>query len=377
MAAVPIATAAGAVLSSILGGLFSSSSQSSANTTNLQIARETNAQNKDLFFQQLAFAKDMWQKTNEWNSPQNQMAMLRKAGINPALGSEWQTAAQPGTPSAPAMQGATVQPVDYSWIGNSVNTGINAYYQNQLTNASTEKVKNDSASAKVKAELDAYALKYNLMKIVNDAHTSKWLKEQARLSMELMNRTQEDQVRQASWQTKIQEQTYEETIQRIAESKLRQRAQEIANQYAPRMNDTQLKQYQATIANMYSAVRANDASAAASYAQEALSLVQKEGKQIDNRTARNMASSLLSKASEEAKQAKYAAEGIMIQNEKLKAQNRYGELGYRVLGSALPEAENTIKEDIIGPAKRGLHAVTRGYRKGMNYKKPKQKSGWE
>ena len=115
--------AGGAVLGSVIGGLFSSKSQSSANSTNLQIARETNAQNKELFNQQLSWAEDMWNKTNEWNSPQNQMAMLRKAGINPALGSEWQTTAQPGTPSVPTMLGATVQPVDYSW--NSPQTRSN------------------------------------------------------------------------------------------------------------------------------------------------------------------------------------------------------------------------------------------------------------
>ena len=282
MAAVPLIAAGASVLGSVLGGLFSSSSQSKTNATNLQIARETNAQNKELFNQQLAFAQDMWEKTNEWNSPQNQMAMLRKAGINPALGSEWQTTAQPGTPSAPTMQGATMQPVDYSWIGNSINTGINAYYQNRLTDASTQKVQHEAASAKVNAELETYAMKYNLMKIINDAHTSKWLKEQARLSMELMNRTQEDQVRQASWQTKIQEKTYEETIQRIAESKLRQRAQEIANEYAPKLNDWQLKQFHASVSNLFAAARNQDAQAVESHARKCLTDLQASGQKLSN-----------------------------------------------------------------------------------------------
>ena len=71
-----LALAGGSVLGNLLGGLFGSSSQRSANETNLQIARETNQQNRELFNQQLAWQEDMWNKTNAYNDPSHQVEPL-------------------------------------------------------------------------------------------------------------------------------------------------------------------------------------------------------------------------------------------------------------------------------------------------------------
>ena len=59
---------------SLLGGLFSSYGQSSSNATNLKIAQATFNHNKE-----------MWNLENEYNSPKNQMARYREAGLNPNL----------------------------------------------------------------------------------------------------------------------------------------------------------------------------------------------------------------------------------------------------------------------------------------------------
>lgn len=75
--------------SDLLGGLLSSSSsrkaQESANRTNLQIARETNAARMELA--KYAYSQDleMWNKQNEYNNPANQMQRLIAAGLNPNL----------------------------------------------------------------------------------------------------------------------------------------------------------------------------------------------------------------------------------------------------------------------------------------------------
>ena len=77
--------AAGSVLGSIFGGLFGSVGQNSANKANLQIARETNAQNYKMFQEQLGFTEDMWNKNNLYNSPSEQMKRYQDAGINPYM----------------------------------------------------------------------------------------------------------------------------------------------------------------------------------------------------------------------------------------------------------------------------------------------------
>lgn len=58
--------------SSLFGGLFGSKSQEAANKANLQIARETNELNRQMFDDQMAFNERMWNQTNAYNSPENQ-----------------------------------------------------------------------------------------------------------------------------------------------------------------------------------------------------------------------------------------------------------------------------------------------------------------
>lgn len=89
-------TAGIAAGTSLLGGLFNSSSQSKTNDANQQLAREQNAFN--LQMQQNEFAQnsaqseleyqrnlELWNMQNEYNSPQAQMQRYIDAGLNPNL----------------------------------------------------------------------------------------------------------------------------------------------------------------------------------------------------------------------------------------------------------------------------------------------------
>lgn len=72
-----LGTAIGAgigLLGDVVGGLFSSSGQKSANKTNIQLARE-----------QRDWNEEMWNKQNAYNTPQAQIERMRAAGLNPAL----------------------------------------------------------------------------------------------------------------------------------------------------------------------------------------------------------------------------------------------------------------------------------------------------
>lgn len=94
--------AGGSALGSLLGGIFGSSGQSSANTTNLKIARETNAQNYKMFQQQLGFTEDLWNKTNAYNTPEAQRARWEQAGINPYLAMNSMDAGNANASSTPS-----------------------------------------------------------------------------------------------------------------------------------------------------------------------------------------------------------------------------------------------------------------------------------
>ena len=98
---------------SLLNGIFGFGAQSSANKTNLQIARETNAQNYKIFQEQMAYNTDMWNKQNEFNLPKNQVQRLLAAGINPAAVFGTGSVSEAGSLSAPQaipMQAGHVNP---------------------------------------------------------------------------------------------------------------------------------------------------------------------------------------------------------------------------------------------------------------------------
>ena len=107
--------AAGSVLGSFIGGSTSAAAQRRANETNLQIARETNAQNYRIFQEQQQFNENQFNRWLDYSTPAAQRQRYEDAGINPymAVGQ-----LQNGTPSSALtsansapMQGAQVQPV--------------------------------------------------------------------------------------------------------------------------------------------------------------------------------------------------------------------------------------------------------------------------
>lgn len=359
----------GATLGSGLLNLFSGSD---TNKTNLQIARETNQQNRELFNQQLAWQEDMWNKTNAYNDPSHQVELLQKAGINPAAvygNGSTSPASMPSVPSANPMQSASVAPLDYSFISQGVDNGINAYFENQLKNNYVKKSFSDAQIADLNAQFETRTLMDRCRRVANDTSKSEFERETARMELKFLTSTFDQRVMQSEWSTKIMSQQYDDLVNRIAESKLRQKAQEIANEFAPQANDAQLKQYYANIAAMYSAARASDASAAQSYASAALAALEGQGVSIDNRQKSLMNTVLLDTAKSNAREAKANARGAELRNMTTQSENRYGRYTYNILGSALPQAEEKIKS--------GVKAVIKAPRKAAEYLggKKKQRHG--
>lgn len=130
--------------SSLLGGMFGSASQSSANRTNLQIARETNQMQYQMFQEQNAFNERMYNQMQQYNTPAAQMQRYQDAGINPyiAAGNVQSGNAQSALQSAQPLplHTAQVHPVDafkdsFSQIGNV----ISQYAQNELALSQAQK----------------------------------------------------------------------------------------------------------------------------------------------------------------------------------------------------------------------------------------------
>lgn len=73
------------IIGSLVGGLFGSYQQKKANEYNQKMLAQQYQYNKQLQDYEYQQNFNMWQMENEYNTPANQMARLRAAGINPHL----------------------------------------------------------------------------------------------------------------------------------------------------------------------------------------------------------------------------------------------------------------------------------------------------
>lgn len=133
----------------ILGNLLGFGSQQSANRQNLKIMRE-----------QQAWQEKMWNKYNEYNTPENQLSLYQDAGYNPLTALN----AMSGNSSAGSVgtvQSAQMQATDFSGFGQAGQAIANAMLQKDLiksqidlNNANAGKSEVDTWYTKLKGEID-------------------------------------------------------------------------------------------------------------------------------------------------------------------------------------------------------------------------------
>ena len=137
-------SAVGSVASSLLGGLFGSSSQSSTNKMQLQMMREQNAWNEN-----------MWNKQNEYNTPANQMKRFEAAGLNPNL--VYGQGSSGNASSAPTSARADLRAFDASALAASVvSNAIDAYARLQQA----KKIKADTEQSEWQSRVLANTYQY-------------------------------------------------------------------------------------------------------------------------------------------------------------------------------------------------------------------------
>ena len=144
-------SAVGSIVGGLLGGKANQNAQQGANDINLQIARETNQQQYQMFGEQNAFNERMYNQMLTYNTPAEQMRRYSDAGINPyiAAGNVQTGNAQSSLQSAQAPQLHTAQMQAATGMGdafqNSVSQAasvISQYAQNEL--ALSQARKNDA-----------------------------------------------------------------------------------------------------------------------------------------------------------------------------------------------------------------------------------------
>lgn len=141
-------SAVGSIVGGLLGGKANQNAQQGANDINLQIARETNQQQYQMFGEQNAFNERMYNQMLTYNTPAEQMRRYSDAGINPyiAAGNVQTGNAQSSLQSAQAPQLHIAQMQAATGMGDALQNAasqtagvISQFAQNELALSQAQK----------------------------------------------------------------------------------------------------------------------------------------------------------------------------------------------------------------------------------------------
>lgn len=176
---IPLGAGIIAGVGSLIGGAFSSSGSAKAAKYQLQATRETNQTNRYIAEQNNAFNERMWEKQNEYNTPEMQRARLESAGLNPYLmldgssagvAESAPTADTSGTQVAPDI-GSTVAG-GYQALGNSISNAASQIaqmsFQSDLQEATVAKTQAEARNSDLQNQYDTLRNQFATAQFLTD-----------------------------------------------------------------------------------------------------------------------------------------------------------------------------------------------------------------
>jgi hypothetical protein len=149
---------------SSIGNIFGSAH---SNSQNMKINRMNNEFNAREAEKARQYQTEMWNKTNEWNSPKNVRGRLERAGYNPYLGLDSSNVgnAQSAGSSSPASASSPIQnnPVQFDGFQNALSTAVQMSNSTKVSNAEVsnlqgQKSLSDAKAADTLSNIDWYKL---------------------------------------------------------------------------------------------------------------------------------------------------------------------------------------------------------------------------
>lgn len=151
-------------VSSLVGNTIGTAS---SNSKNMKINKMNNEFNALEAEKARKYQTEMWNKTNEWNSPKNIRKRLQEAGYNPYLGMESSNVgtAQGAGSSSPASAAPPIQnnPLQFDGIQSALSTAIQMSNNTKVSNAEVsnlqgQKSLSDAKAADTLSNIDWYKL---------------------------------------------------------------------------------------------------------------------------------------------------------------------------------------------------------------------------
>lgn len=320
----PFSLGAAALLggSSLLGGILGLSSQKSANEMNLQMNRETNQMNYQIakeandlsqaqFIQNMNWLKEQYYDTDQYS---RLVQSLHKAGLNPALAlGNVSPVGSVGSPSssnfhAAQMEAGHVDPLSYDALSDGFSSAVNAYYDNQLKSEQSANIGADTKTKWINNQTQGIE---NLMRLhdmwedIQNKRSQRGLTDAQRNHYDKLAERLQQEIDFAARTTDLEYSGIEKRNRQLddlhEESLLRQESQRIANKYAVPLNE-------ATVREILSSMRNNDAQAARHYAEKAVAEAQEAGFKLDNELKDNIMDDLIDEARQNADKRYYEAQ---------------------------------------------------------------------
>ena len=276
----------GVLGSGIAGAVGGASSTKSANAMNYKINQMNNEFNAAEAQKSRDYMTEMWNKTNEYNSPSAMRHRLSEAGYNPYLGLNSGAAGSASNVGSPATGSAAAaapqQPYDWSNLASSVSSAFQIANQTQQTNASVAALQGQKSLA----DAETYQTLSNVDWYKLSPEYRRWLQTTGASRAALSLNTDKQQLENMQWSRNIMEAQRTQLL-------LSNDHQKILNKYLDQGQQLQVQIYAAQYYDLMASGRLKYAQAQTQLAQRIFLAAQTSGQRISNRIAESTASALI------------------------------------------------------------------------------------
>lgn len=276
----------GVLGSGIAGAIGGSSSTKSTNAMNYKINQMNNEFNAAEAQKSRDYMTEMWNKTNEYNSPSAMRQRLSEAGYNPYLGLNSGAAGSASNVGSPATgsaaSAAPQQPYDWSNLASSVSSAFQIANQTQQTNASVAALQGQKSLA----DAETYQTLSNVDWYKLSPEYRRWLQTTGASRAALSLNTDKQQLENMQWSRNIMEAQRTQLL-------LSNDQQKTLNKYLDQGQQLQVQIYAAQYYDLMASGQLKYAQAQTQLAQRIFLAAQASGQRISNRIAESTADALI------------------------------------------------------------------------------------
>jgi hypothetical protein len=266
-----------------IGNIFSSIH---SNSQNMKINRMNNEFNAREAEKARQYQTEMWNKTNEWNSPKNVRKRLQEAGYNPYLGLDSSNVgtAQSAGSSSSASAASPIQnnPVQFDGFQNALSTAVQMSNLTKVSNAEANNLQGQKGLADAQAAATLSGIDW--YKFTPEYRN--WLQTTGMARAQLSFNTDQQNLENMKWVNKIQRAQRTDIL-------LSNEAKRIINKYLDSSQSLQLKLMANQAFQAFASGRLSLQQAKTEVTKQLMNMADTEGKKISNKIASETADQLI------------------------------------------------------------------------------------